>query len=141
MKQFSEATGYPYEFVRALAKQHRSWKSIVQHVKEKGCINPLLGFNGFITFTENFKFHGDHQSVIRRIVTDDVYNTFSNSFRDRHIEMRDMFTPSNISRMNNEDSASSLLNQHSTRYSEWYTRPIWLILKDIGSKLDTILRN
>ena len=134
-------TGYPYDFVRRLAKQHGSWKSLVEHVREKREINPLFGFTGFITFTENFKFHEDTQQIIRRIVDRNEFRTFSNSFTDRHNEMRDLFKPVEISRVNDEDSTRSLLSQHSNRYSEWYTRPVWLILKDVGSKLDTILRN
>lgn len=138
MKQFSEATGYPYDFVRKLAKHHGSWKSLVEHVKQHKCINPLFGFEGFITYDQCFDFHKKHQPSVQSILRnrDDI---FLNNFVDRVIGFQKIHSGFHVD-IGVGDSRD-LLSQASSRYKQWYSRPVWYILKDVGNKLNTMLEN
>lgn len=137
MKQFAEASGYPYEFVRKLAKQHGSWKSLVEHVKLKKTINPIIGIGGFITHAECFEFYKNNQSMVKSIVYQDRYSTFNNNWDDRVVLLKSLAADGHSTLC--RDSCESLLRQANTRYSAWYTRPVWLILKDFGYKLNKLI--
>lgn len=139
MKQFAEATGYPYDFVRKLAKQHGSWKSLVEHVKVKKHINPVIGFEGFITHADCFDFYRNSQATVKSIVYNDRYSTFNNNWRERVESMKSLVADGRSTLC--RDSCESLLSQANTRYSDWYTRPVWLILKDFGYKLNKLLES
>ena len=138
MKRFAEITGYDYNFIRNLAKQHGSWKNIVDHVRENKKINPLFGLSGFVTYTECYEFLKQNRGEIYSLIcTDKGDRLYKITYRDRVSVINKMLS-GQYGRLDRGD-CSNLLSSQRERYKEWYIRPVWFILKDVGDKLNNIL--
>lgn len=132
MKQFAEKTQYPYELIRAIAKQHGSWKALVEHVKLKGGINPIIGFNGFILTDDCFEFFKNNSENLKRSFHNVTEMNNCSSFRDRVEQINKISMKK--SRVSFQD-ACSLLDYTHSNYAIWYNKYVWYVLKDIGNKV------
>ena len=146
MVKFAEVTGYNYELIRDIAKAHGSWKAIVEHVKLKSKIDPEMAFKGFIYNEECIKFCRKHINILKsesyiQVDREAELNYETNIDYAVYKRILAAFNITN-SRHISLTRHCVVISQFTTSdsFSHWYTYIIWLIIKDIGDKLNTILK-